>query len=129
MKCKICDNNSTLFSKSQILNKHEINYYLCKNCGFLQTEEPYWLDEAYSQAITSTDIGTVSRNYNLALISRVVLNTFFNVDKQFVDYGGGYGLFVRLMRDFGFDYYRQDKYCENIFAKNFEANDNEKFEL
>jgi hypothetical protein len=129
MECKICKNQSSFFSKNQIINKYEINYYLCKNCGFLQTEKPYWLEEAYSQAITSTDIGTASRNYNLAILSKVVIKIFFKVDKQFVDYGGGYGLFVRLMRDFGFDYYRQDKYCDNIFAKNFEADVTKKYEL
>jgi hypothetical protein len=37
-----------------------------------------------------------------------------------LDYGGGYGLFVRLMRDKGYNYYRYDKYCENLFAKHFD---------
>lgn len=34
--------------------------------------------------------------------------------------GGGTGMFVRLMRDVGFETYWQDKYCQNIFAKAFE---------
>ena len=39
---------------------------------------------------------------------------------MFLDYGGGYGVFVRLMRDIGFDFYWQDKHTENLFAKGFE---------
>ncbi len=35
----------------------------------------------------------------------------------FLDYAGGYGLFVRMMRDKGFNYYWNDKYCENLFSK------------
>ncbi len=30
-------------------------------------------------------------------------------------------MFVRLMRDNGFDFYRSDRQCENLFAKGFEA--------
>ncbi|MBD1852324.1 glycosyltransferase [Cyanobacteria bacterium FACHB-502] len=52
--------------------------------------------------------------------ARTVLN-FFNHDAKFIDYGGGYGLFVRMMRDLGFDFYWYDKFCQNIFAKGFEA--------
>jgi len=29
-------------------------------------------------------------------------------------------MFVRLMRDYGFDFYRVDKYCQNLFAKGFD---------
>ena len=42
---------------------------------------------------------------------------------RFLDYAGGFGVFVRMMRDYGFDYYWDDKYCKNIFAKYFTIND------
>ena len=41
-------------------------------------------------------------------------------DGKFLDYGGGYGLFTRLMRDVGFDYYWSDPFTQNLFAKGFE---------
>ncbi len=34
-----------------------------------------------------------------------------------MDWAGGHGLFVRLMRDQGFDFHWQDDYAENILAK------------
>ena len=37
--------------------------------------------------------------------------------------GGGYGIYVRMMRDRGFDFNWYDKYCENIFAKGHEKED------
>jgi hypothetical protein len=44
----------------------------------------------------------------------------FDANNRFIDYGGGYGLFVRLMRDAGFDYYWFDKFCDNVLSKGFE---------
>jgi hypothetical protein len=57
----------------------------------------------------------------------------FDVKGKVLDYGGGYGLFVRMMRDQGLDFYRQDTYCENLFANFFDVTnlptDRRKFEL
>lgn len=109
------------FSTAKLLNKYDIDYYHCEQCGFIQTEEPFWLDEAYSQAINSNDVGLVDRNILNSKISSALIAVFFNQDAKFIDYGGGYGLFVRLMRDLGFDFYRYDSHCENLFARDFEA--------
>jgi hypothetical protein len=114
------------------MNKHQVDYYKCPNCGFIQTEKPFWLDEAYGKAITDLDIGLVSRNISLANIIEKVIKGSFDPKKKFLDFAGGYGLFVRLMRDKGFDFYREDKYCENIFAQFHDLNDlhsKKKFEI
>lgn len=117
MKCKICQTNSKYLFKTKVLNKYEVNYYQCPNCEFIQTDTPFWLDEAYSHAITELDVGLVYRNLQSSeSVEKLIVNNF-NQHKTFLDYAGGYGLFVRIMRDKGFDFYRQDKYCENIFAK------------
>lgn len=46
-----------------------------------------------------------------------------------LDFGGGHGMFTRIMRDKGFDFYWRDKYAENIFARGFEFPSNEKVEV
>lgn len=130
--CKICSGHTNLIFKTPVLNKHDVAYYKCGACGFIQTEEPYWLEEAYNSAITSLDIGLAGRNIEFSGIVEDILKKHFNTSSQFIDYGGGYGLFVRLMRDKGFDFYRQDYFCENIFAKHFDISDihrEQKFEL
>ena len=60
-----------------------------------------------------------------------MVRSYFNPAGKFIDYGGGYGVLVRLLRDRGLDFYRQDIYAENLFAKNFDQEDagTEKFEL
>jgi hypothetical protein len=40
-----------------VLRKYDVQYFQCGGCGFLQTETPYWLDEAYSSAIVTADTG------------------------------------------------------------------------
>jgi hypothetical protein len=87
----------------------------------LQTEEPYWLDEAYSDAIAVADTGLVMRNFSLASKLAVLLNLRFESKGAYLDVAGGYGMLARLMRDFGFDYYWDDKYCQNLLARGFEA--------
>ena len=121
MLCRICTTPSRTTAKAIILGKHTVQYFQCPTCGFVQTEEPYWLDEAYSTAITKSDIGMAGRSVSSARITKAIIHSFFRGSGKFLDYGGGYGLMVRLLRDAGFDYYRNDKFCENIFAQGFDV--------
>jgi hypothetical protein len=109
------------FGETVVLKKHRTLYFRCTYCGFIQPEDPHWLSEAYSDAITASDVGLVGRNSALASVTQLLLLTLFETRTKYLDYGGGYGLFVRQMRDMGFDFYRFDKYCENIFAQGFDA--------
>ncbi len=123
MLCPICNVPTRTIASATILGKFDAAYFQCPQCGFIRTEEPYWLEEAYACAITGSDTGLVKRNIQLASIARVVITTFFGHSGCFVDYAGGYGLFVRLMRDSGFNFRWYDKYCENIFARGFAASE------
>lgn len=131
MLSKITGGPTTLLFTATILNKYPVKYYRCNKTGFIQTEEPYWLDEAYSSAITKLDIGLPQRNMILGDVVEKILLKNFNGDSKFLDYAGGYGLFTRIMRDKGFDFYNTDKYCENVFSEYFDLKDTgtKKFEL
>ncbi|TAE73014.1 MAG: class I SAM-dependent methyltransferase [Bacteroidetes bacterium] len=132
MKCQICQSNLRPIFHKKVMFKYEVDYYSCDNCKFVQIIEPHWLEEAYSNAITSTDIGLVARNlYFSQIVERIILK-FFNNNGVFLDYGSGYGLFVRIMRDKGLNFYGEDKYCDNLFSQIFDKNNletNTKFEL
>ena len=120
MICKICGEEAQEKFKAKILKKYDIQYFYCNNCGFLQTEEPYWMEEAYENPINISDTGYLSRNIYLSQKLTILLILFFNKKGKFLDYAGGYGVFVRLMRDIGFDFYWDDKYAKNLFALGFE---------
>jgi uncharacterized protein (DUF2164 family) len=132
MKSKITGGSTEKLFSAKILNKYDVDYFKCIETGFLQTEEPYWLDEAYSSAITKLDVGLVSRNEVLRNKITPILANYFDGNGRFLDYAGGYGLFTRMMRDRGYNYYHADPYCKNIFAEFFDVTDleeNAKFEL
>jgi hypothetical protein len=122
MICKVCRGFSAIFSKALILGKYEIKYFKCPDCGFIQTEEPFWPDEAYSCRAVAEDVGLLSRNIFHSKVTKSIICFFFDKKGMFLDYGGGFGIFVRMMRDKGFDFYRFDKYCENLFAIHFDIN-------
>jgi hypothetical protein len=129
-RCKICDATSTPFGRARLLAKYDVQYYQCTECRFVQTEKPYWLVEAYASALLAADVGAVQRNLELAEIVQAVVQRFSNADGRFLDYGGGHGLFVRLMRDRGFNFRWHDKYAQNLFSVGFEAPESDhSFEL
>jgi hypothetical protein len=103
-----------------VLSKYDIKYFYSEMSGILQTETPYWLDEAYQDAIADTDTGLVSRNIINTIRLSPILRRLFKPTAKFLDVGGGYGMLARLMRDVGFNFYTSDKHCKNIFAKTFE---------
>jgi len=121
MKCKICNQENKSIFSGIILNKYNIKYYHCSHCKFMQTEEPYWLDEAYKESINASDTGYMQRNLNLSKKLTILLSLVFNKNDSFLDYAGGYGVFARLMRDIGFNYYWDDKFTTNLFARGFEV--------
>jgi hypothetical protein len=123
MECKICNAKAVSYFTCRVMNKYDVQYFRCTKCKFIQTEDPYWLPDAYKSAITSLDVGLVYRNEYLAPIVQTTISKWFNAQGQFIDYGGGYGLLVRMMRDRGFNFFRQDMYCKNLFAEQFDIND------
>ncbi|MBI1792662.1 MAG: class I SAM-dependent methyltransferase [Chloroflexi bacterium] len=120
---------SLFFGEAQIFDKYPARYFRCEHCGFLQVEDAYWLKESYSEAITKSDLGLISRNLQMAARTQKLLLTCFEPKSKFIDYGGGYGMFVRLMRDRGFDFYRYDPLCKNLFAEGFDAKPNANYTL
>lgn len=118
-RCPICDAARRHVFSQTVLSKYVIKYFLCDNCGLLQTEDPFWLDEAYSAPIASTDTGILNRNLSA---SERIAPILYQIDPRasYLDVGGGYGLFVRRMRDIGFDFEWEDPFSPNLLARGFE---------
>ena len=121
--CRICNGRSRLCFTNTILSKYDVAYYFCDNCGFLQTERPYWLGEAYADAIAAEDVDLVGRNLRMRRILTCVLPACFDRDAVLLDLAGGYGLLTRLMRNNGMAFSWSDKHCKNLFAREYEWNE------
>ncbi len=119
-ECPICNRSMTWVFRRLVMNKHEVDYWRCGVCGFVRTDEPHWLIESYSDHIIAIDTGIVQRPGLLAPQVEGIIRRTCRLDGRFLDFGGGTGLFVRLMRDRGFDFYRQDKFVLNSLALGFD---------
>lgn len=120
MICKVCNNVAQKVFFSHVLQRHAVDYFFCSHCSFLQTSAPTWLDEAYQNSINLSDTGIMQRNIYFSEVTAILLFFLFERDARFVDFAGGYGIFTRLMRDFGFDFYWNDPFTKNILARGFE---------
>jgi hypothetical protein len=131
MNCKICNSTTRKFGEATVLGKYNAEYDQCTGCGFISARQPSWLPEAYSSAITSSDLGTVSRTDQNSLKTKAVVDLFFNFATTFLDYGAGYGMFVRRMRDLGYNFSAYDLHCQNLFSTQFQIPDldGKKFDL
>ena len=124
--CRVCKEPIEWVGFGSVLQR-EVSYFECQNCGFVQTEEPYWLEEAYKETINISDTGIVSRNLANRSLVISTLFTLGGLDKKVVDFAGGYGLLVRLLRDKGVDAWHSDPYCENLVAAGFENDRSEAY--
>jgi hypothetical protein len=128
MPCPICSNRMTDSFKAKVLNKYDALYNVCRTCGFLCADKPYWLEEAYDHAIADADTGLVMRNLSLAF--QIAGALYWSMGERgagrFLDTAGGYGMLTRLMRDFGFDFHWYDEQCENKLAPGFSFRDESK---
>ena len=128
-QCKICGMQSRLFDQGEILRKYSIKYFRCVACGFVQTETPYWLEEAYSSAISRMDTGILYRNLLNQRLTIAVLNLLYPKAKSSLDFGAGHGIFVRLMRDSGFKFFWDDRHASNDYARGFERKEGETYDF
>jgi hypothetical protein len=121
--CCICGEKQKHIATEKVLKKYNVKYFQCVSCGLISTEDPFWIEEAYGESIASADTGILRRNLSISLRLVLIIFVKFRGLKKFIDLAGGYGLLVRLMRDFGYDFFWSDKYSPNLFARGFEAGD------
>lgn len=119
--CRLCGASARWAFDRKVLEKHQVAYFRCDACGSLQTEAPYWLDEAYANSLSSLDTGAAQRTLtNLAICYSVAkLYGLANV----IDFGGGDGLLCRLLRDYGLNAFVVDKYAVPSYAQGFSEPD------
>jgi hypothetical protein len=121
-RCRLCEGALAPRFTLKIRQRYDVGYFECADCLSLQTEPPYWLDEAYGdKSLANIDTGTVQRNiHNLAAC--FAISRIFNT-KNVVDLGGGDGLLCRMLRDYGLNCYVKDKYATATYARGFTEQD------
>lgn len=128
LPCRVCGAPSVYLFEGPLLDRR-VNYHECAHCGYVQTETPTWLDQAYGEAINRSDTGILRRNQrNTSLVISVLL-LLGRLRGRVIDCAGGYGILVRLLRDRGIDALWHDPYCPNLLARGFEAHPDDAADL
>jgi hypothetical protein len=118
--CRVCGQPCRHLFDGPLL-QHRVKYFGCANCSYVQTETPYWLEQAYVHAINRSDTGLLRRNArNTTMVLRMLM-LVGRLEGRVIDCAGGYGVLVRLLRDRGVDAYWHDPHCQNLLARGFEA--------
>lgn len=117
-QCRLCNGMLSKLYTLKVLSKYNVDYYKCGDCQSLQTETPYWLDEAYANKnLSHLDTGAAQRNLkNLAAC--FAISKLLNL-RNAIDFGGGDGLLCRMLRDYNINCYVKDKYTTPTYAQGF----------
>ena len=115
--CRLCGGDSEKQFRHRVLGKYDVDYFQCKSCDSIQTEQPYWLGEVYTSDIQPEDSEYLARNLNVFRIVRHYLkNLGLKSDAVVLDFGGGLGIVPRLLREHGVNAYNYDTYTKSPFA-------------
>jgi Methyltransferase domain len=118
--CRLCGAPAHFWNVKRLLNRYDVSYYLCAQCGSLETEPPYWLDVAYDVAGVGDDVGAAQRTIDLVLKTSALLDRLeIPRGAEHIDFGGGLGLFTRMMRDRGVNFLSYDLYARPFFSDQF----------
>jgi hypothetical protein len=129
VKCNICECRASHFVTIRIMGRHDAEYCRCTSCGFIFATNPYWLQESFSTELNRLDIGSVDRCLVVSSFVEVVIRSLRLTAGRILDWGGGYGLLTRLLRDRGLDTRFYDPYTSPLFVGDAIAASDENFDL
>lgn len=111
-----------------VLHFASAKIHLCPNCDYLFATNPDWLDKAYQRVINLLDTGCIGRTETLREQTSLPIYLLTGPVGRWLDFGGGHGIYVRRMRDTGFDFRWHDPMAQNLFAGGFEDKADQAYE-
>ena len=127
--CAVCSGSTKFLFSYEVRGEHQASLRECLNCRFTYIANPHWLDESFSSELNDLDIGSVDRCLVLADFVEVLIRSMKSSKSRFLDWGGGYGLLSRIMRDRGLDFVSHDIYTRPLFVESSSNLIIETFEL
>jgi len=130
LKCRLCDGKTESLFTLRNMHRYDVRYYLCSCCNSLQTENPFWLDEAYSDPVRYTDTFAAQRALSMPRLTLFVAWILgIPSSSNVLDWGGGDGLTTRILRDLGFAAHCHDKYAANTYAGGFNFDEATQYDI
>ena len=123
-RCRLCGGELAHRFDLKVLEKYQVGYFRCRGCDSLQTEDPYWLSEAYSHNLSNLDTGAGQRNLQNLGVCYAISKIY--KARSAIDIGGGSGLLCRFLRDYAINCFVSDKYAAPTYAQGFTEPDFDK---
>jgi hypothetical protein len=122
--CRLCSAASVFRFAKVIMRRYEIGYFQCTQCNSLQTEQPYWIDEAYASLDSVLDVGRAQRNLMTSVLcAHIFRRVGLQSTERCLDWGGAEALFCRFMRDRGFNFSTYDKFAKSFYSARYRTED------
>ena len=122
--CRLCDNPTEYRFNMTLLGRIDIAYGECLQCRSMQTQPPFWLEEAYADKRNLLDVGRVQRTQLVAMLCSHILGRLGLVGNGLcLDWGGAEGLLSRMMRDRGFLFHTFDIYLKSVYTIPYQIHD------
>jgi hypothetical protein len=118
--CRACRSELTV-DREMAVRHVPVELWRCARCGLFEFADPDWLDAAYADPIADVDVGLPSRCVRLAAVVEALVRSERLGARTHLDFGGGYGLLTRLVRDRGIDMRHHDPFATNLFAHGLEG--------
>jgi hypothetical protein len=129
LPCRLCGADTAPCGRQPLIG-HDVGIHRCPRCDLLQTDTPHWLEEAYAEALSSLDTGAIQRNQIAANVTLAAARAIgLDPTARCLDWGGGHGVFVRMMRDRGLDFRWTDRYAQNLYARGFDGDPAAQYDL
>lgn len=114
--CLVCSKIAKPVCSVMIFRSLQRDLYQCQSCGTCFYPRPDWLERAYSKAISDLDTGIVERANDVANVMTPIIFSLRSRTRAFLDFGGGLGLFSRVMRDRGWRFQSVDPLATSVFS-------------
>ncbi|MBY0430999.1 MAG: class I SAM-dependent methyltransferase, partial [Rhodospirillales bacterium] len=113
--CRLCGAPAHALFRQNVRDRIPVWFHECGACRSLQGEPGSWLEEG--RARHSADIGRVRRSLDTAILIDVALQLLGGAASHIcLDFGGGDGLFARMMRDRGYNFFCRDPLIANVYT-------------
>ena len=112
--CRICGGELKFRFTAKVLHdRYDADYFECKSCHALQIPNPTWLGEAYANEdgpqVWNPDRGRFVRNFSACSWLKALQDAeLIPSNPRVLDFGGGYGMLVQMLRNAGFDAWQWD---------------------
>ena len=113
--CPICKSSANGLFIVTIQGENHAELNSCSKCEFAFYPNQNWISDSFSDELNSLDVGATDRTFIAADYLSVVLKSQKVSNGKYLDYGGGYGLLARIMRDRGFNFENYDPFARQIF--------------